>query len=446
MRWALVLVLAACGDNAVPRGAFEVVGHTDLGARGMNSALAIAGDIAYVGSRVDNKPVLIVDIKDPANPQVIGQIGMPIEGLAGMSSRELRASTEPPLLYILNLRCSPDLHGCGATADEVENLKQFSIVEPKAPQLLGTHYVQPPRLGVRDPHELFVWHDPVDKTRVLLFLTTPGLQPQLEILKATTGDPELLLSYDTKTQGGVPSGGENNILHSVATSDDGRTLFLSHQTAGLYIADISTLIDQAEVPTISMLTAPADAPKFGAMGPHSAVPVPGRKLLVTTEEVYPPPNGAGCPWGWLRMVDIANPATPKLLGEYKLPENDPGCAADAARTTFTAHNPTVTEHVALVTWYAGGLQAVDISDPSAPFQLAEFRPDPLPQVAVEDPGLGGNKVEMWSYPIIKDGLIYVVDVRNGLYVLRYNGYWADEIKRRRFLEGNSNAGAYLARE
>ncbi len=32
---------------------------------------------------------------------------------------------------------------------------------------------------------------------------------------------------------------------------------------------------------------------------------------------------------------------------------------------------------------------------------------------------GPNKVVMWSFPIIKDGLIYVVDIRNGLLVLRY---------------------------
>ena len=62
MRWLALVVLAACGDNLAPAGAFEVVGHSDLGARGMNSALAIAGDTAYVGSRTDNQPILIVDI------------------------------------------------------------------------------------------------------------------------------------------------------------------------------------------------------------------------------------------------------------------------------------------------------------------------------------------------------------------------------------------------
>jgi hypothetical protein len=45
-----------------------------------------------------------------------------------------------------------------------------------------------------------------------------------------------------------------------------------------------------------------------------------------------------------------------------------------------------------------------------------------------------------SYPIIKDGLIYVADVRNGLYVLRYTGPHADEVDGLTFLEGNSNLG------
>lgn len=63
-------------------------------------------------------------------------------------------------------------------------------------------------------------------------------------------------------------------------------------------------------------------------------------------------------------------------------------------------------------------------------------------MAIEDPALsrGPNKVVMWSYPIIKDGLIYVVDVRNGLYVLRYTDPHTDEVAGLTFLEGNSNLG------
>jgi hypothetical protein len=46
----------------------------------------------------------------------------------------------------------------------------------------------------------------------------------------------------------------------------------------------------------------------------------------------------------------------------------------------------------------------------------------------------------WSYPIVRKGLIYFVDIRNGLYILRYKGEHAREVARLSFLEGNSNLG------
>jgi hypothetical protein len=49
----------------------------------------------------------------------------------------------------------------------------------------------------------------------------------------------------------------------------------------------------------------------------------------------------------------------------------------------------------------------------------------------------------WSYPIIRNGLIYLIDIRNGLYILRYTGSHADEVNKIHFLEGNSNLGDAL---
>ena len=64
-----------------------------------------------------------------------------------------------------------------------------------------------------------------------------------------------------------------------------------------------------------------------------------------------------------------------------------------------------------------------------------------------DPDTGrSEKVVMWSYAIVKDGLIYVVDLRNGLYVLKYTGAFSDEVKRVRYLDGNSNQGDALCFE
>ncbi|MDP9350133.1 MAG: hypothetical protein M3P51_01105, partial [Chloroflexota bacterium] len=114
-------------------------------------------------------------------------------------------------------------------------------------------------------------------------------------------------------------------------------------------------------------------------------------------------------------------------------------------SSFSSHNPTLTKNLAFISWHSGGLQAVAIENPSLPRQVGRFYPSPLASVATEDPALssGRDKVVMWSYPIISKGLIYVVDVRNGLYVLRYNGPFASEVARITFLEGNSNLGDAL---
>jgi hypothetical protein len=86
-----------------------------------------------------------------------------------------------------------------------------------------------------------------------------------------------------------------------------------------------------------------------------------------------------------------------------------------------------------------------VADVARPRQAGWFSPTPLASVANEDPALsvGPNKVVMWSFPIIRDGLVYVVDIRNGLYVLRYTGRHARDVNRMRFLEGNSNLGDAL---
>jgi hypothetical protein len=41
---------------------------------------------------------------------------------------------------------------------------------------------------------------------------------------------------------------------------------------------------------------------------------------------------------------------------------------------------------------------------------------------------------------VRDGLIYAVNIRNGLYIMRYTGKRSREVSRLDFLEGNSNLG------
>jgi len=170
-----------------------------------------------------------------------------------------------------------------------------------------------------------------------------------------------------------------------------------------------------------------------------------------TDEVYGKVPGLlanhGCPWGWVRFIDDTKPTKPTVVSEYKLPFNQAEYCAEVpqdrnALSSWAAHNPTLTENLAILSWHSYGLQAIDTSNPSKPTGAAQFSPTPLPAVQTEDPLLssGQDKVVMWSFPIIVDGLIYVVDLRNGLYVMRYKGPHAEEVSRIRFLDGNSNSG------
>jgi hypothetical protein len=185
------------------------------------------------------------------------------------------------------------------------------------------------------------------------------------------------------------------------------------------------------------------------------VPLPGRPFALTIDEVYGTFTvpSFGWPWGWARLWNVANPQKPKLIGEYKIFENtaafqgdpDDDAVTEQSRS-YSSHNPTVLRNLILDSWHSGGEQAIDVSDPGQPVQAGWFSPTPEATVANEDPALSAgadarnNKVVMWSFPIVKDGLIYVIDIRNGLYVLHYTGPHANEVNGIHFLEGNSNLG------
>ncbi len=438
-------------EQDAPRGSLELVGHSSLMNRGMNAALAIHGDHAYIGSRTDakaenanNAGVLVVDISDPSAPEVVHQIGPPDEANPGETSREMRIWPEEELLIVMTLysNCG-EIHGCTPVggADRF-NFYDISGKNAARPKLVATYEPS------ENPHEFFLWDDPKRRGRALMFISTPGGGRQMlvtDISLARKGKFRELITWSPL----LPEGN----LHSLSVSNDGKTGYLAHLRGGFVVVDMSDFARNVARPNVRLITPPDNRVSWAGPGAHSAVKLFGRKYALVTDEVYGEAlralGGHGCPWGWTRLIDIKDPTTPKVIAEYKLePYNDPGfCTRDAPRpsSSYSAHNPTLTKSLAFISWHSGGLQAVSIKDPAKPQQVGEFRPDPLLYVLQEDPALslGQDKVVMWSYPIIKDGLIYVVDVRNGFFILEYKGPFSREVKKTRFLEGNSNLGDAL---
>jgi len=403
------------------------------------------------------------------------------------------------LLIVMDFRCSSVIHACAKGTDKQFpfDIAFFDLTDPTQPKFLSK-YVPTSKAGVQiKPHEMFLWIDPHDSQRGLLFLSTPttSVDPTLpnllvaDISSVSAGGPVTEVAEGnwnglfpgtsrpdyplaSKEKGICGPYGCNLFVHSVSVSDDGTRAYLSMEAGQFLVLDTSSVATAGSGgPVISLdadlVTKPSDRPvweqspadpaavpdicKKACPNGHSAVKVPGRPYVVTTDEVYGTftDPSAGCPWGWEHVIDVRDEAHPKIVAEYKIAQDmQPFCggAGDDARTdqytSYSSHNPTVLPDLAIATWHSGGLQVTDISDPAHPAQAGSYSPSPLAHVATEDPALGrgAGDVIFWSYPIIKDGLIYLIDVRNGLYILRYTGPHADEVDGVKFLEGNSNLG------
>lgn len=447
---------------------FQLVGHDPLSNRGMNAALAIYQHYVYVGSRTDASAghvrpgVQIVDARNPEHLRTVGEINGPFEAQRYLTSRELRVIPDQKLLVVLNFKCSVVIHACAkppAGVKVASNFTFYDISQPAHPRYVSTYTPQ------EKPHEFFLWRDPARPGRTLMYYTTPttAISPTendatpanlvvTDVSDASTGTFTDLARFNPndRISQNLRSPDETDALHSVSVRYDGQRAYLAYLGSGMLVLDTSQVAAATPHPQLTLVTDPAKRPSWGNPGDHSEVKLQGRPYTLSTTEVYgtfTDPEDH-CPWGWVRLIDISDETAPKVVGEYKTAHNDPSkCAGYSAetlaRSSYASHNPTVVGgKLALVTWHSDGLQALDLSDPTHPGSAGSFLPEPLTSVFTEDPALGGGSshVQAWSYPVISDGLIYMVDIRNGLYVLRYHGRHGNPLRDIGFLEGNDNFG------
>jgi len=433
--------------EAATPGSFSLVGSNPLLGRGMNAALAVGDGYAYVGSRTDGKNananhagVLVVDVHDPTKPNIVHEIGPPWEGNAQESSRELRVWRSQHVLIVLHTNCGGNgAHQCAQPNKSSIRYYDISGENAAHPQLL---YQQN-----QDTHEFFLWEDPSNPQRALLFGADATTQWRIyDISPVVQGKAPIQLFSGRHNYSGAG-------LHSFSVTNDGKRAYFALLTGGFAVADVSDFTSGKANPQYRQITPPANRPIWPGPGAHSAVKLWNSNWVYVSDEVYGTATAAGhgCPWGWARMIDAADPTHPIVRSEFRMEQNQPllcNVFEPRPRTSFSAHNPTLTPHIAFSTWHSSGFVAIDISDPAAPTLAAQWSPEPLAMVGTEDPRLSmdDQKVVMWSYPVIADGLIYTVDLRNGLYILKYEGPHQQEVSDVTFLEGNSNQGDALCYE
>jgi hypothetical protein len=451
---------------------FTLVGHTDLSQRGMNSPIAVAGRCVYVGDRYystsvseagrEHGGIAIVDAINPAHPKQVGTI--PPVALA--TQREMRADAGLGILVVESY--APIGQTASPTTPSFNNLKIYDIhADCRHPKLLSTY-----DFGERSPHEFFLWKDPKHPGRALAYVTFTVLSPDLMVIDLTDpAKPALAGVFDLgidqafKAEDFADESG-SGYTHSLSVTDDGTRAYMAAWDYGFFTLDTSLL---ANPPAGSAGVArPVGIGRLDyGHNVHSAVQIPGRQEMLFTQEDYAK-AGHGCPFGYLRTgkMDANGDGGAALDGSFSLPENDPAKCGQK-NGTFSSHNPTLFHDVALLSWYAGGLRAVDLADPSHLHEDGAFVPKPAFTPALRDARLffpsksgaagplptdstypGSTAPQwtgaMWSYPVVQNGLIYVVDIDLGLYILRYTGAHASEVSKAAFVEGNSAPSRYTA--
>jgi hypothetical protein len=288
----------------------------------------------------------------------------------------------------------------------LSRLLTFDISDCRNPKALGEMTLPGP------PHEFFLWQD---ASRVLAYATLfDHAPPSLVVVDLT--QPE---SPTEVARWSAADDGAAGLLHSLSVTDAGDTAYLALWKGGFAVAEI-------DLPHIAIQR---DA--SGAFAParwtntHSAVPMEGPYVLIASE-IY------GCPFGRLAVVDISDPSHPVVASQLTIPENR--CNDIPTGGVFSPHNPLVVGHLAFSSWYAAGVQAFDLTDPLAPQRVGQFVPSR--EGAAATSLLGTYPVQTFSYPILRNGLFYVVDSQSGLYVLRYLGSGAEQLAQIRLAEGN----------
>ena len=366
-----------------------LVGHDPLESKGWWASMGLHDTCAYIGSYVQPS-VAIVDVSDPEAPKLVGSVALE----QGAQPVEVRAVPDHDLLVVA------DLGG--------HKLSTFDISDCARPEYRGSFELP------GEPHEFFLWHDEsVVLAYAALFDHAP---PSLVVVDLTDpADPREVARWTAAEEGA------RGYLHSLSVSLDGSRAYLALWQGGLLVADI-------DLPDIRLVR---DAQ--GAFSPaefadtHSALPMADSRYILLASEIF------RCPFNGLALAHIADPAHPKILSQFKLPENR--CTdLPAGDPVFSPHNPTIVGTRVFVSWYGAGVQVIDWSDPLWPRRIGQFVPaadgDTPPSL------LGDYPVQMFSYPILREGLIYAVDSVSGLYILRYTGPGMAEVNAVARAEGN----------
>lgn len=213
--------------------------------------------------------------------------------------------------------------------------------------------------------------------------------------------------------GGQGCDADANYGHGAEPSADGKLVFVAYWDSGFVQLDLTNpAIPVFKGGTVYAPEADGDA--------HSAQYDEGRKLLFTADEDFCKTSGAGIEkgFGYMRVYDFSKPSTPRQIGSYRTP-NSLG-TDDQAAGDFVIHNNFLVGTDVYSSWYTDGVRVVDVSNPRAPKEVANFVPPATSNpVKPSQRGVLTNTTQVWGVVVDEaTGLVYASDMNSGLWILK----------------------------
>lgn len=432
-------------SDASPATEFEVVSHVDVG--GFSSNVWVHGDYAHLGSfgqdaaalppgapgaggDVDLCPtsgVRVFDLADPVEPALVGTYadGISEPDIDGTWNETVvvqtvtTASFDGVLSLVPFFRCA---------SDGFQGFGLYDVTDASAPKRLSTVEMPNPRYGnqepfldVRDGHAYVYTANASAELLTGPDAATPG-DPDFVVYDVTDPtSPQRVAEWGAWQQLGIhPQGPDENginrnrFVHTVYARDG--IAYLSYFDNGTVMLDVSDPTKPAFLGQTSF-----DANESGN-AEHATIGGNG-SLLIETAEHFPQesefmPDLAGpseYAWGYVRTYDVTDPSAPVRLGTLET-ENTRVDPPPPGAVFYTPNFVRTQGDIAYFAWTGEGVVVADMSDPTHPTQVAQFKtpatPDPFGFF------FGGLPITyVWGVDFHGDDII-VSDANSGLWVLR----------------------------
>jgi hypothetical protein len=382
----------------------RLVGQTDLNGHGDCMHVNLKDGFAFIGHMGESRVgTSVVDVSDPSRPRVVTQLETP----PGTHSHKVQVVED---VLLVNYERSP--FEPTATAWQ-GGLKVFDVSRPSQPREIA--FLRMPGKGV---HRMTYWEPPfaymsgsdegfVDQFLVIVDLSEPARPCEVGrwwLPGQHTGGGETPTWTPTQSHGGAPGGKRKALHHPLIRGD---RAYCGWWDAGLVILDIA---DKRRPRLVSQLEFGSDV----STATHTALPVPGRDVLVVTDEQL----ATDCKGMQtrVRMVDISDERQPAVISEFPVPEGD-FCSRGGRFGPHNLHEmrpgSLVDANTIYVTWFNAGLRVVDIADAARPREVAYYVPEAPP---------GRSSIQFNDVLVAADGLVYVTDrFTGGLYILERTG-------------------------